>query len=308
VPNWQEIAVEVERIRANAEHSRENALSSIRREYLRKLHALTGRNVIAYYSGFLSKRDADGLEINHEDTNAFMVTIHQLDRSRGLDLVLHTPGGGVSAAISIVSYLRAMFGRDIRVIVPQIAMSAGTMIACSARVIWMAKHSQLGPTDPQLRGVAAAGVKQEFERACAEVKADPSRIAIWQAIIGRYAPTFLSQCEQAVDLTRDFVREQLRLGMFANDVHGAERAQAIAARLTDFSHNKAHDVPLHIEECQRIGLSIERIEDDPAAQELVLSAHHCFMHAFMNGPTIKIVENHRGTAVVKQLAPYARRA
>lgn len=156
MPNWQEIAVEVERIRANAEHSRENALSSIRREYLRKFHDVSGRNVIAYYSGFLSKRDADGLEINHEDTNAFMVTIHQLDRSRGLDLVLHTPGGGVSAAISIVSYLRAMFGRDIRVI--------------------------------------------------------------------------------------------------------------------------------------------------------VLSAHHCFMHAFMNGPAIKIVENHRGTAVVKQLAPYARSA
>lgn len=107
MPNWQEIAVEVERIRANAEHSSENALSSIRREYVRKFHDVSGRNVIAYYSGFLSKRDADGLEINHEDTNAFMVTIHQLDRSRGLDLVLHTPGGGVSAAISIVSYLRA---------------------------------------------------------------------------------------------------------------------------------------------------------------------------------------------------------
>lgn len=249
MPNWKQIADAADKVRAAAEERAKTALDDIRRKYLARYERHTGRNVIAYYSGFLSKRDADGFEISHEDTNAFMVTIHQLDRSRGLDLVLHTPGGGVSAAISIVSYLRGMFGRDIRVIVPQIAMSAGTMIACSARVIWMAKHSQLGPTDPQLRGVAAAGVKQEFER-----------------------------------------------------------ARAIAARLTDFSHNKAHDAPLHVEECQRIGLSIERLEDDPLAQELVLSAHHCFMHAFMNGPAIKIVENHRGTAVVKQLAPYARRA
>ena len=45
----------------------------------------------------------------------------------GLDLILHSPGGSPEAAEAIVSYLRSRFSH-IRVIVPQLAMSAATMI------------------------------------------------------------------------------------------------------------------------------------------------------------------------------------
>ncbi|WP_337461520.1 hypothetical protein [Jutongia sp.] len=77
-----------------------------------------------------------------------MTCIHGMDCSKGLDLVLHTPGDSPAAAEAIVNYLRAKFGNDIRVIVPQLAMSAGTMIACSAKQIIMGKQSSLGPIDP----------------------------------------------------------------------------------------------------------------------------------------------------------------
>ena len=46
---------------------------------------------------------------------------------RGLDLILHTPGGDMAATESLVDYLRAMFGTDICAFVPQLAMSAGTI-------------------------------------------------------------------------------------------------------------------------------------------------------------------------------------
>ena len=77
-----------------------------------------------------------------------MTCIHGMDCSKGLDLVLHTPGDSPAAAEAIVNNLRAKFGKDIRVIVPQLAMSAGTMIACSAKQIIMGKQSSLGPIDP----------------------------------------------------------------------------------------------------------------------------------------------------------------
>lgn len=91
-----------------------------------------------------------------------------------------------------------MFGSDIRAIVPQLAMSAGTMIACSCSTIIMAKHSSLGPTDPHLNGIPAAGVVDEFTRAADEVRADATRVPLWHAIISQYPPTFLSQCENAI--------------------------------------------------------------------------------------------------------------
>lgn len=105
-------------------------IDTVRRRYLKRLFQLTKRNVIAYYSGFLSKPGIQLLDINDEDMNGFMMAVHKLDRSKGLDLILHTPGGSIATTETVVNYLHLMFNHDIRVIVPQVAMSAGTMIAC----------------------------------------------------------------------------------------------------------------------------------------------------------------------------------
>ena len=107
----------------------------IRRKYLKKLHEKTGRNIIIYYSGWLQKPGLPGVEVNDNDKNGFMTVIHDLDRSKGLDLILHTPGGESAATESLIDYLSSMFGTDIRAIIPQLAMSAGTMLACASKEI-----------------------------------------------------------------------------------------------------------------------------------------------------------------------------
>lgn len=102
--------------------------------------------------------------INDEDKTGFMSCIHTLDRSKGLNLILHTPGGELAATESLVYYLRDMFGNNKWVIVPEIAMSAGTMIVCASQIIIMGKHSSLGPIDPQYSGLSTYGVIEEVER------------------------------------------------------------------------------------------------------------------------------------------------
>ena len=62
-----------------------------------------------------------------------MNAIHGLDHSKGLDLILHTPGGNVAATECIVNYLKSVFGGNIRAIIPQLSMSCGTMIALSCK-------------------------------------------------------------------------------------------------------------------------------------------------------------------------------
>ena len=127
----------------------------IRRQYLKQLYELTQRNIIAYYSGWLQKPGLRGSIIDDGDKNGFMTTIHHLNRSEGLDLILHTPGGSMAATESIVHYLHAMFDGNIRAIIPQLAMSGGTMIACACKHIIMGKQSNLGPIDPQFGGIPA---------------------------------------------------------------------------------------------------------------------------------------------------------
>lgn len=97
----------------------------------------TGRNVISYYSSWLTKNGVQNLDICDADMTGFMTAVNGIECQKGLDLILHTPGGDPTAAEVIVNYLRSKFNSDIRVIVPQLAMSAGTMIACAGKEIIM---------------------------------------------------------------------------------------------------------------------------------------------------------------------------
>ncbi len=183
MPNWNQVLKELTDLKAQTQATQSQApspIDQIRRSYLLQLSKHTGRNVIAYYSGWITRSpNTAELSIDDNDKNAFMATIHNLDRSLGLDLILHTPGGSLAAAESIVDYLRRMFGTDIRAFVPQLAMSAGTMIACSCKEIVMGKQSNLGPIDPQFSGVPAYGVLAEFKKAVDEVKNNPASIPMW---------------------------------------------------------------------------------------------------------------------------------
>lgn len=298
MPNWNDVLSEINQVRAQIATA--SPLDIVWRKYLAELNAYTDRNVIAYYSAWLQRGpNTPNLSINDADKNAFMATIHGLDRSKGLDLILHTPGGSIGAAESIVDYLRRMFGKDIRAIVPQIAMSAGTMMACACREIVMGKQSNLGPIDPQMNGIPATGVLREFEQAINEIKNDPARIAVWQVIIGKYHPSFLQQCKNAIDWSKTVVADWLRTGMFEGDRRAAAKAANIVKALTDDDAMKNHGRHVHIDQCRALKLRIIDLEADQKLQDLVLTTHHAFMQTLGEaGHVTKIVENHCGVALI----------
>lgn len=299
MPNWGQVLTEIEAQDARLTNGAKSAVDIVRRKYLKKLHKKTGRNVIAYYSGWLTNPGAFGIDVNDEDKAAFMMAIHGLDKARGLDLILHTPGGGIAAAESLVDYLRRIFGCDIRAIVPHLAMSAGTMIACTCKSIIMGKQSNLGPIDPQLGGLPAAAVKKEIERAIAEIQANPERLQFWQFVLSKYTPTFIGQCEQAVVMAAEFVKDRLLDNMLDGDPDALQKAEAIVTGLSDVDDNKSHARHIHIDKCEALGLKIERLEDDQELQEVVLTVHHCFMHSLGESGAAKMVENQNGAAFIK---------
>jgi ATP-dependent protease ClpP protease subunit len=291
MPNWHEILYEIKEAGST--------FDAIRRKYLKQLSKVTGRNVIIYYSGWLQKPENQGTAVNDADKNGFMTVIHKLDRSKGLDLVLHTPGGETAATESLVDYLRSMFGTNIRAIVPQLAMSAGTMISCSCSEIIMGKQSSLGPIDPQFRGIPAHGVVEEFNRAFNEIKVDPVKGAVWQPILAKYNPTLIGECEKAVEWSNQMVKEWLLSGMLAGEANAAVTADRILEELGNHALNKSHARHLSAEKCSSFGLKIRRLEDDPKLQDAVLSVHHACIHTMGSTNAFKIIENHNGVAFIQ---------
>ena len=291
MPNWNEILDEI-RVSGSTH-------DIVRRKYLKSLQRLTGRNVIIYYSGWLQKPNASGIQVNDADKNGFMTVTHKLDRSKGLDLILHTPGGETAATESLVDYLRSMWGTNVRAIIPQLAMSAGTMIACSCNEIIMGKQSSLGPIDPQFKGIPAHGVVEEFIRAHTEIRADPSKAAVWQPIIAKYNPTLIGECEKAIDWSNQMVKEWLLSGMLTGVDNAEDKANIIIEELGNHSLNKSHARHLSAEKCNAIGLKITKLEDDPKIQDAVLAIHHACIHRLTSTNAFKIIENHNGKAFIQ---------
>ncbi len=302
MPTWNELDARISKeIQANKGAEPSAVCDRIRAEQLEALAEYRGRSTISYYSGFLQKRDAAGgvhpeCAITDFDMNGFMAVVHNLPRKSGLDLILHTPGGGTEATRALVEYLYQMFDKDITVIVPQIAMSAGTMIACASQEIILGKHSCLGPTDPQINGLPALGVLHEIDRAIEEIKAEPAKQLVWQEVFRKFPPGFIANCERSQEGTKKMVADWLADNMLSDADDAQSKADAVVEQLTNFKDTTEHGHHFLYSKCKEIGLNVRALEDDQNLQELVLSVHHSYVASFARVRSIKFIENSLGAS------------
>lgn len=74
-----------------------------------------------------------------------------MDLSKGLIIMINSPGGDGLAAERIINVCRSYSGTgEYQVIVPGKAKSAATMVCFGASAIYMSPTSELGPVDPQI--------------------------------------------------------------------------------------------------------------------------------------------------------------
>src|SRR6202023_3502296 len=150
---------------------------------------------------FLGFPVARYIDIN--DSEEVLRAIQMTDADVPLDLVLHTPGGLVLAALQIAKAVREHKGK-VTIFVPHYAMSGGTLIALAADEIVMCGHSVLGPIDPQLGDSPAASLIKVVEQKPV-AKVDDRTLVM--ADVGRKAITQVKQAAGEL-LTRRLPAEQ----------------------------------------------------------------------------------------------------
>ena len=172
--------------------------------------------------------------IDINDSEEVLRAIQMTDEKVPLDLILHTPGGLVLAALQIAKAVRDHKAK-VTVFVPHYAMSGGTLIALAADEIVMCAHSVLGPIDPQIgQSPAASLIKVVEEKPIARV--DDQTLVL--ADVGRKAITQVK--ESATDLL------QRRLP--------ADQASALAEKLA--TGTWTHDYPIWASTARALGLSV----------------------------------------------------
>ena len=134
---------------------------SVRRmQAIRAIEKANGSRVITMIHR-QEKRSLFGFNVSRhidlEDAQTIIAAIKETPPERPIDIVLHTPGGLVLAAMQIARAVEA-HPAQVTVYVPVYAMSGGTLIALAADEVVLGEFSMLGPIDPQIAGLPAASI------------------------------------------------------------------------------------------------------------------------------------------------------
>jgi Serine dehydrogenase proteinase len=308
MPTWGDILNEINQTAQllQASGSVASPHDLVRRKYLGRAASTTGRPTILYATAWIAQPNAPPAltSVTDEDMHALMEAVHGI-AGPNLDLILHSPGGSAGAAEAIVKYLRSKFDH-IRIIVPHMAMSAATMISCAANEIVLARHSFLGPIDPQLliqtglgpRYVPAQAILDQFQRALQDA-ADPVKLRVWAPMLNQYGPDLLVTCQNLVSLSEQLVSQWLEDYMFSGQANGKTLAKTIASWLSAHNTFLTHARPIPRDQLAAQGLVISHLEANQSEQDASLSVYHAAAHTFVGTPCVKIVENHLGKAFMK---------
>ena len=227
-----------------------------RQEQIKAIEAATGRTLICYISG------PAGL-IERDDVMPLSDLLYKVGKGAKLDLMLHTLGGDVDAAEKITSMLLKTVGIDgeLRIIVPDCAKSAGTLIALAAQSIVMSDTSELGPIDPQVVTTSAEGHRsnrpaQSYIDAYEDLvnRINGGDAAAVGHLLSKYDPALLDMCRKALIRSRKFAESSLKKGMFRD--HGGNYT-AVAADLTDNARWLSHGAVINSDDATDVGLRID---------------------------------------------------
>lgn len=130
-------------------HINVNVLTEVRRA-LKDISDIRKRPVIAYLANVVNANVKAVRSIEYSDDLPFSELVNTIPNNiKDIDIILVTPGGSGTQVAKFVDKLRPRFN-TVSFIIPDIAMSAGTIFALSGDEIVMTNNSYIGPIDPQV--------------------------------------------------------------------------------------------------------------------------------------------------------------
>ena len=209
---------------------RAQAIRAIEKKHHTRVITMIHRQEKRSLFGFAVSR-----HIDLEDAQTVIAAIKETPDDTPIDLIIHTPGGLVLAAMQIERAVEAHPAK-VTAYVPVYAMSGGTLIALAADEIVMGEFSVLGPIDPQILGLPAASIVRARD---SKPVADVFDLTLVLADVGEKA---VAQVKQgAIELMTP------RLDQSA--------AEAIAEKLT--GGYWTHDYALTATEAKALGLPVK---------------------------------------------------
>jgi hypothetical protein len=208
-----------------------------------------------------------------------------------LIIILNTVGGSAEVAEKMVDITRKHY-KEVYFVVPDLAMSAGTVFCMSGDKIYMDYSSSLGPIDPQVwngkQWVPALGYLNKVDDLLEKDRQGKLTRAEF-LILQSQDLAMLSQCEQAKELTitllkkwlvewkfKDWIKHETnpqKIGQPVTKEEKEERAEQIADCLGNNKQWHTHSRMISMEALRRepLRLKIEDFSEDSFLHSLLRS-------------------------------------
>lgn len=223
-----------------------------RQTLIRKIQESTERLLLCYVSGTECGIDAD-------DTMPFVDLLHNVPCNCDLDLLLHTNGGSVDAAEKLMGMMRRQVGTgSLRIIVPDCAKSAGTVMVLGADSVVMSDMSELGPIDPQTvisgRWQSVQNYLDAYETYSRMLAAEPDNV-VAGLMLGKLDPATIKSFESARERARQAAEKLLKCGMFREEGNWSRTVN----ELLDTTRWKSHGQMISWEDARdpQLGLRVQ---------------------------------------------------
>ncbi|HXR34251.1 MAG TPA: hypothetical protein VN830_11120 [Verrucomicrobiae bacterium] len=221
------------------------------------------------------------------DIPSFEAILNSVSGAEQINLVLHSPGGDATVVEKMVDMCRSHLSgahRQFRVIVPNIAKSAATVLALGADKILMGYCSELGPVDPQVP-IAVSGITQWVsalafvesrdklmdEIARASKKGKPTA-GLLQQLAGLNIP-FTEEMENWIDFARKTAATLLDKYMLVSKFPQArtriKKANDIAEKLLSKQLFPVHGQFIDGATAQKLDLEVEVLDKNDKLWELI---------------------------------------
>jgi hypothetical protein len=194
------------------------------------------------------------------------------DKRQDLHLILDTPGGDGETAVRLVRAAQSRC-RELTVIVPNQAKSAGTILALGAHHILMGSTSDLGPVDPQFQNPSGPGLYSAKDLLAAVAAAEtavtekPDTYALHASLLADVTALMVQQARSALGRTEDLVREALTSQPDRDPKEVARIAKAIKKTLIDLPLH--HGAVFGAVDADRVGLPVIQVDPDTDQWRLI---------------------------------------
>jgi len=219
-------------------------------EEIEKLEASATKKKKTAVVAHIAKEGALGGSLESPDIPVLGSVLRAIGDVDCLSLILQSPGGDGTLVEKIVEMCRAQC-KHLRVILPNRAKSAATMIALGADEIVMGHISEIGPIDAQVPALieglvryvsaqsfidARKSLLDEYDKAVAAKK---DTQPILQMLASLDIP-YIEECQRMMDFGRDVVRKLLTKYMFAKDKDRDTKIEKIVSMLSSVKTHMVH--------------------------------------------------------------------